>query len=548
MSESVATPSSAGEEAASERASREVPTGGAASEQLKHSDARFRSLVHNLSDAILITEPDGTITGDTPSFERMFGYPGGAVIGRNAMEFVHPDDIGAASKAFAETVSRTNPGIPTEFRGLAHDGTYVTLEALADNLIDDPGIRGIVITLRDVTERKRVEEQRRVIEARLQHTQKLESLAVLAGGVAHDFNNLLTGVLGHVSLALREMPSDAPTRRRLEQVRLAAQRASELTRQLLAYSGKGHFVVRPVQLSEIVEEMTRLLEVSISKECELHCLVGRDVPMFDADPSQMRQVVMNLILNASEAIGDRPGTITVRSGSVWCDQGCLPATDFDDVLAEGEYVYLDVEDNGCGMDADVRAKIFDPFFTTKLTGRGLGLAAVLGIVRGHRGAIQVQTEPGKGTRFRVLFPAMRRDSGEVAAGMRDAGELAAAVDATVLVIDDDDTVRELAASVLREAGFRVLLASGVKKGVEVFTRERDNVRAVVLGLMTPHAGQGDALQSLLSVRSDARVILTSGYAEPEIARELGPRHLAAFLRKPFSPAELVRAVQRAIAR
>jgi CheY-like chemotaxis protein/two-component sensor histidine kinase len=304
-------------------------------------------------------------------------------------------------------------------------------------------------------------------------------------------------------------------------------------------------VVEAVRLAEVVEEMTRLLEVSISRKCTLHCTIAPELPLFDADPSQLRQVVMNLILNASEAIGDAQGTISITAGVQECDSAWLSRNFLDESLQEGSYVYLEVTDTGCGMDADVQARIFDPFFTTKFTGRGLGLAAVDGIVRGHRGAIKVRSEPGRGTSFRVLFPARKGDphvesqppTGEEVA--QSNGQRA------VLVIEHDDTVRSLAVAVLQGAGFQVVAAPDGRQGIDAFRDHCNSISVVLLDLTMPRMTGDEAMHELRAIRRSARVILTSGYAESESTRRFADRHLAGFLQKPYTPRDLIDAIGKA---
>ena len=263
----------------------------------------------------------------------------------------------------------------------------------------------------DSTGRRRSEEERLAFERRMQQTQKLESLGVLAGGIAHDFNNLLMGILGNADLALSKSPPESPVRAYIRNIDTAAQRAADLANQMLAYSGKGRFVVEPIDLSRLVEEMGHLLATVISKRAALRYRLAADLPPVEADATQLRQVVMNLITNASDALGDEEGVITVATGVVEIDPAGTAPRSSGAPLPPGTYVFIEVSDTGCGMDPATRARIFDPFFTTKQTGRGLGLAAVLGIVRGHRGALRVSSEPGQGTTFTVLFPALPAQAG-----------------------------------------------------------------------------------------------------------------------------------------
>ena len=289
----------------------------------------------------------------------------------------------------------------------APDGSLHTISWTAKYIKSRRGkgnVRWIIAAGIDTTPIKRAEEDRRRLETRLQQAEKLESLGVLAGGIAHDFNNLLVGIMGHASLALIELPPNSPARSSIKNIELAAQRAAELTNRMLAYSGKGKFVIQRINLSELAKETMQLLATAISRKIEVRYEFSDSLPQIEGDPSQLRQVVMNLITNASDAIGEHSGTIVIRTGEVYVDREYLATTYLDDDLIEGSYAFLEVSDTGSGMDPDIQAKIFDPFFTTKFTGRGLGLAAVLGIVRGHRGAIKVESIPGRGTTFRVLFP------------------------------------------------------------------------------------------------------------------------------------------------
>ena len=274
----------------------------------------------------------------------------------------------------------------------------------------------LATVITDITERKEAEDERRRLEARVRECQKLKSLGVLAGGIAYDFNNLLTAILGNVNMALRRVSPTAPARLDIEEVRKASLRAAELASQMLAYAGKGGFVIKPIDLNEVMTEMGHLLKASISKEIALNFSLADSPTVVEADAAQVEQVVMNLITNASEAIGDASGVVTITTGVVAADRSYLAGTYLGgEGIPAGEYSFLEVSDTGCGMDKEVRSKLFDPFFSTKFAGRGLGMAAVLGIVRGHQGAIKVDSEVGKGTTFRVLLPRSEK-SVEAAAG------------------------------------------------------------------------------------------------------------------------------------
>ncbi|MBN1346379.1 MAG: response regulator [Phycisphaerae bacterium] len=398
---------------------------------------------------------------------------------------------------------------------------------------------GTILSLRDITDRRRAEQERRQTEAKLQHAQKLESLGVLAGGIAHDFNNLLTGILGNSSLALAELPSNSRLRSGLEQIERSALRAAELTNQMLAYSGRGSFVVGPIHLSDLIRDTAELLASSISKTAVLQFQLGPDVPPIVGDAAQIRQVIMNLIINASEAIGADGGMITVTTGVIEADKDCLSRAATGQDLPEGDHVFLRVSDSGCGMDAETKSRIFDPFFTTKFTGRGLGLAATLGIVRGHRAAITVDSESGKGTTFTLLFPIM--DEARAAEAATDTpNEDEDVIEGTVLVVDDEEVVRDIAAKVLDRAGFGVLTACDGQDAVRAFRRHADEILAVLLDRSMPGMDAKDVFAEIRRIRSDVRIVLTSGYSEEEAIEEFDRRSLAGFVQKPFEPGKLIK--------
>ncbi|MCD4690905.1 GAF domain-containing protein, partial [bacterium] len=394
-------------------------------------------------------------------------------------------------------------------------------------------------------EQKRAEEEHRNLEEQVRHAQKLESLGILAGGIAHDFNNLLTGILGNADMALMELNQKDPTRNSVKAIRDAAERAADLSRQMLAYSGKGRFVIEPIDLNALVTEMTHLLDASISKSAVVRYELVSNLPVMTGDATQIRQVIMNLMTNASDAIGDRNGAITVRTGFGECDQNQLSQGYMDDGLPEGTYVYLEIEDTGTGMDEDTASRIFDPFFTTKFTGRGLGLAAVLGIVRSHNGTIAVDSTPEAGTTFRVLFPTSDSQSlpdavQEMTEEKRSPWESAGG---TVLLVDDEPTVRQITQKVLERAGYTVITASDGVKALEAFRRHIDEIVCVLLDLTMPNMGGEEAFLELRKIKPDVRVILSSGYGEKEVADRFLGEGLAGFIEKPYLAAKLVTKVR-----
>lgn len=388
----------------------------------------------------------------------------------------------------------------------------------------------------DITALRKAEEERRRMELQVQQAQKLESLGVLAGGIAHDFNNLLMAILGNADLALQDLSEVSPARPMLEEIEIAARRAADLCRQMLAYSGKGRFVLMPINLSEVVSEMVHMLQVSVSKKAVLRFHCAETLPSIEADPTQIRQVIMNLIINASEAIGNRSGVISISTGAMECDRQYLTSTHLDESLPEGCYVYLEVTDTGSGMDAETQARIFDPFFTTKFTGRGLGLAAVLGIVRGHRGAIKVYSEPGRGTTFKILFPAIDLPP-ETIHPERFPGEHWCGT-GTVLLVDDEETVRTLGKRMLERLGFDVLVACDGREALNLFAAHGEEIVCVILDLTMPHMDGEETFRELRRIRPNVRVVMSSGYNEQEIVQRFAGKSLAGFIQKPYQLARL----------
>jgi PAS domain S-box-containing protein len=375
-------------------------------------------------------------------------------------------------------------------------------------------------------------------EEQMRNAQKLESLGVLAGGIAHDFNNLLVGVLGNASLALTELPDHSPARQFVKDVETSAQRAAELTRQMLAYSGRGKFVVESLSLSQVVREMTQLLGRVISKRARLSLHLREDLPPIVGDATQVRQVVMNLITNASDALLGEPGLVTARTGTIHADARLLAGTYLNEELSAGEYVYLEVTDSGVGMDAATRARIFEPFFTTKFTGRGLGLAAVLGIVRSHKAAIDVTSEPGCGTTFRVLFPASAAIAEvPLARNLMPAEWKGSGV---ALVVDDEETVRGVARHVLERSGFSTVVAATGEEALALCSALQKSLRIVLLDLTMPGMSGEATLAELRRRWPWLPVIVSSGFMPDDSNGIAG----VPFLAKPYRPSELVAIVRR----
>ncbi len=416
---------------------------------------------------------------------------------------------------------------------------------------------GISGTLIDINDRKAVDAERKALEHKLLETQKLESLGVLAGGIAHDFNNLLMTILGNAELALLDLPALAPAYTSVARIELAARRAAELTGQMLAYAGKGRMVIELFVMNTLVEEITALLDVSIAKTTTLRYMLAPQLPPITGDATQIRQVIMNLVLNAAEAVGAASSSIVIATGVLHADRSYLARTWLAPELPEGEYVFLEVVDDGPGMSAETLAKIFDPFFTTKFTGRGLGLAAVLGIVRGHSGALKVESALGQGTTFTILLPAAAAGQADAQAQqLADVGEAPAlpsppaSADAParlLLVIDDEEGVRLITARILERFGFTVITAADGRMGVDLFREHADSIAAVLVDLTMPRLDGEQAMREIQAIRPDARVVIMSGYDQQSLTERFAELNPAGFLQKPFQPAALRKMLQQVLA-
>jgi signal transduction histidine kinase/ActR/RegA family two-component response regulator len=385
---------------------------------------------------------------------------------------------------------------------------------------------------KEIIERKRVEVERDRIEEKLRQAKKMECLGVLAGGIAHDFNNILMAILGNLELARMELSPGMPVLEYLNDADKAARRASELSRQMLAYSGRAKFLVQSVSLNDVIRDMIPTITSTVANAAQVVWKYGDDLPAVEVDVAQIRQILLNLVTNASEAMGESGGTIHLITGIVHCDRERLSRAWLPDNLKEGFYVFLEVIDTGCGMEAHTRERIFDPFFTTKFTGRGLGLPAVLGIVRGHGGAIELESTFGQGTTVRLLFPSSFTPLSRCAAelpcpeGWKGHG--------TILLVDDEDPVRLLGVKLLDRLGFRSLTACDGLEAVQVFREHQDEITCVLLDLTMPRMDGRETLLALKRIKSGVRVMLCSGYAEEEAVAHFNEVPPDGFIQKPYS--------------
>ncbi len=386
--------------------------------------------------------------------------------------------------------------------------------------------------VREIREHKRTESERLTLERQILQAQKMESLGVLAGGIAHDFNNLLMGILGFADLALLGTDLNPKAASYVRKMKETARCLSNLTNQLLAYSGKGRFLVERLNMALIVEEMQSLLAFPVAQNIDVEYTLERDLPFFEGDRNQQCQVLMNLVTNAAEAIGDNKGTISVSCGVVEATREDLSRAVVDDKLPAGSYVYLQVSDTGCGMDQETRERIFEPFFTTKFSGRGLGLAALLGIVRSHKGALFMESRAGVGTMFRVLYPCMESERPNLKTA-RVSSVPPPQKRCTVLVVDDEEIARDVGAQYLECIGIDVLIAQNGTDALEIFRKKNAEVDCVLLDLSMPGMNGMETYREMRRIKEDVCVILSSGYSEYELKARFGETGISGFLPKPY---------------
>ncbi len=499
-------------------------------EKLQSSDRLLNTLIHATSTGYVQLDATGRIVAINEKYLAFFGAKEPAdLIGCSYLKLIAPEHHAVAGKLFSELLAEGRIR-DAEMELMGADGRSATFEFNSNVENTGEGLR-VHGFYRDVSERRRALEERRSMEAKLQETQKLESLGVLAGGIAHDFNNLLTGVLGNASLAAAEIPPGSPAHGFLAQIEKAATRAADLCRQMLAYSGKGRFDVKSLDLNALIRETMNLLGISISKRARLECHFEPSLPSVLADATQLRQIVMNLVINASEAIGDCDGIVRVSTSTTTLNAADLLAANASPDATPGNHVCFEVSDTGCGMDTDVLKRIFDPFFTTKFTGRGLGLAAVLGIVRGHRGALTVTSNPGAGTCFRVLLP-VSSDLAESGSDFVPPAE-AWTGSGTVLVVDDEETVRNVATRLLDFLGFQTVTATNGSEAVDLFPT-LGALRFVFLDLTMPHMDGQQTLRELRKLQPDLRVLIMSGYSAQDVAARFANDPFVDFIQKPFN--------------
>ncbi len=474
-------------------------------EALERREEHYRSLTENSLDLVSIVKSDGTIRYASPSHERILGFAVDELVGKTAWDFLHSEDLERVQAA-----TRNIGSTAIEYRFRHKDGSFRTLESFGRDLSHLAGVGGVVVNSRDVTERRRLEDQ-------LHHSQRIEAMGRLAGGVAHDFNNLLMVIAGHSQMLLDSMLPGDPARDDLEQVVKAAERATDLTRQLLAFSRRHTVKPALVDLNVLVQQMERMLRRVLGENILFVTALSAVSTSVYADPGQIEQVILNLILNARDAM-PQGGTLTLQTAFA------------SNVSNSGRSVVLSVSDTGAGIDADVLSHVFEPFFTTKEHGTGLGLSTSYGIIKQAGGEIDVDSKPGVGTSFRISLPAVEKTA-ELEEPLAESAPLPGSE--TILLVEDEEGVRRVLETMLKRTGYHVLSSASASEAMQVAQQHAGSIHLLITDMVMPDMSGAHIADRLAAKHPEMRVLYVSGYGDP-----VSPAAEKAFLQKPFSTAEL----------
>ena len=509
------------------------------------SQQKLRHLVDQSPLAVILWDTEFQTLEWNPAAEKIFGYTKEEMsVTRGTLNIV-PLRMRPSIEFVFQSLLDQRGGVRSTNENVTKDGRTIYCEWYNSPLLDEYGDTvGAISMVQDVSERVRVEQERLQMERQLLETQKLESLGLLAGGIAHDFNNILVGIMGNASLALSEIDPTSDLFCSIQQIERAAIHAADLTRQMLAYSGKGRFLVERFNLSHLVEEMLELLKVSISKSAGLDIHLAGDLPDMKADATQIRQVAMNLIINASDALLEKPGTISVTTRIADSNEPFTGRSHPAPLSGPGPWICLEVADTGKGMTPEVCDRIFDPFFSTKQTGRGLGLAAVLGIVRSHNGTVRFFSKPNLGSRFQVLFPVVENEPPPLL--KHESNPRTAPAEANVLIIDDDATCLNVTSRILNKAGYKTTCASGGLEAMAMLSEKPAGFDLIILDLTMPHLNGEQTFARLRQINPSVSVLISSGYDEQESIQRFSESDIAGFIHKPFRSVELLKMVRKAL--
>jgi len=507
-------------------------------EELRASEEKYRLIVENTADVVMLTRPDGIITYLSPACERVLGYDPEDLVGQQPW-IIHPEDLKKVESIHYQAL-KGKSGSNFEYRISTREGETKWISHSWSPIMVEGQLQMIVSVVRDITERKREEEERAKLESQLRQAQKMEAIGTLASGIAHDFNNLLGGILGYSSLLLGKLPAEDANRKYVELIEKAGNRAAELTNRLLGFARRGKYEVKPVDVNRLINEVVQLLSASINKKIKIRTNLCGENPFTKGDPNQLEQILMNLCVNAQDAMPGG-GELSICSQVVHLDEKFvsehLGAT-------QGEYVRLSISDTGMGMDEETRAKIFDPFFTTKEQGRGtgLGLSMVYGIVKNHGGYVSCHSRLGKGTTFDVYLPLTQ---GVLSQPRKGRVEPVSGSE-SILVVDEEEILRDLMKDILEGLGYGVMLASDGREAVDVYREHKGGIDLVIVDMMMPKMGGRETFQELRRINPEVKALLASGYSKDTAAQQILDLGVKDFLHKPFSLEEIAHKVREVL--
>lgn len=528
---------------AGERLQREIQERELIEQELRRSQHELTNLFDLSLDIICITNPEGVLLRINKAFERILGYSTQELQGSRFVDLIHPEDKLSTQERFAQLLrGDTVYGYRNRYR--TRDGQWRHL-SWTSNL--DPEQQLVYATARDITEQVQHEEIQKKQERALRETQRLESLGLLAGGVAHDFNNLLSIILGNAELLCMDMQAAQLDTEPAESIKQTTQRAAALCSQMLAYAGRGQFVIEPIDLSQQVLEMTELLHVSLSPNTSLHLDLDQDLPTIQTDAKQMRQIILNLVTNANEAISNKTGNITLRTYTTHLEVERIPHIPLGgSPPQDGHYLCLEIKDDGVGMTPEIQQQAFEPFFTTHFTGRGLGLAAVQGMVRNHKGLIQVQSEPGQGTTISICLPCEPASRATQGLPQNPLEAVSRANMSCILVVDDEPMVLMMSSRLLESIGYTTLRASSGTEALTLFQQHPGDIHAVLLDLTMPGMDGAETFERLRQLQADLPVVISSGYASEEVAERFQGNPPNQIIQKPYLLESLREAISLAL--
>jgi PAS domain S-box-containing protein len=499
---------------------------------MSRSQERFRAVFDNSGDAIFILSMEGVVLDVNKTACSRYGYTVEELIGKRLPEIDTPEHAVHIPDRL-DLIARNGVAVfETDHR--AKDGEIIPTEVIA-RLVKIGGQRVNLSTCRDIRERRRAEKDRLELERRVLHAQKLESLGVLTGGIAHDFNNILTVIQGNVEVLQLRCGDGCASKENIVAIERAARKATGLVQQMLAYVGKNRVTTENLDLSELVREIAEMIAISVSKKAVVHTNLAPDLPPFEGDKDQIHQIILNLIINASDALGSKVGDIRITTGIASARSAGIEVPDRG-------LLFLEVADNGCGISKEDIDRIFDPFYTTKFAGRGLGLAAVKGIVKAHNGVLTVESLKGAGSTFRVYLPASQKS--DETAPLQEERSSSTGACGTVLVADDEEAVQVVIVQLLEFAGFEVITASDGLDAVNLYRKHPGRFDLVILDMTMPVMDGIEALDEILTINRDARIILASGYAVKDLESRVEGK--ARFIQKPYRLKTLLEVIEEVL--